>query len=349
MKNKIKVALINPPVVRHLVRGTGVYASSLYKELEKINEMEIIRRNFGEDLTGFDLVHYPYFDPFFLTLKLFPQVKTVVTVHDLIPLKYPDHLRPGLRGRLKWFWQKRLLGKAVGILTDSLASKADIENITGISPDKIKTVYLGVNKAFKKIKDNILLEKAGEKLNLPKHFLLTVGDVNWNKNISNLIRAYALVHEKDKRMKLVLVGKGFITESAELSEILNLTASLGLTSNIIRLADLSIEDLICVYNLADLFILPSFAEGFGLPLLEAYACQCPALCTKEGSLSELAGNSAVFVEPENVSRMGRLVLDILLNKAKKQEMIANGLKRVSTFSWQKCAQETLSFYKQVLA
>lgn len=345
---KIKAVLINPPVVGHLVRGTGVYASALFKELEKIDEMEISRRNFGDDVTGFDLVHYPYFDPFYLTLKLFPKVKTVVTVHDLIPLKYSSHFPIGIRGRLKWFWQRHLLQKADGILTDSYASKEDIKNIAGIRDKKIKAVYLGVDDKFRKIQDKTLLEKTREKMNLPGHFLLVVGDVNWNKNIPNLIRAFSLIN-KNNNMKLVMVGMGFVNDSAELKEIQSLIKSLGLNNEILTFADLTIEDLICVYNLADLFILPSYIEGFGLPLLEAYACQCPALCTKAGSLPELAGKSAVYIYPANISGNAETILKILSNNAKKQEMITNGLKRVSEFSWQKCAAETLSLYKQVLA
>jgi glycosyltransferase involved in cell wall biosynthesis len=248
---------------------------------------------------------------------------------------------------LKWFWQKHLLQKTAGILTDSSASKEEIINITGISQDKIKVIYLGVNEEFKKIKDKNLLEKARKNMNLPDHFLLTVGDVNWNKNIPNLIRTFSLVNKKDNQLQLLLVGKGFVSESLELREIMKLIESFGLSDKVIRRSDLSLLDLVNVYNLADLFILTSFAEGFGLPLLEAYSCQCPALTTKAGSLQEIAGKSAIYIEPHDISNMAEIVKEILSNKEKKQEMITYGLKRVSEFSWKKCARETLEFYKQV--
>lgn len=349
MREKIKVALVNPPVVGHLIRGTGVYASALFRELEKIDGLEIIKRNFGDDVTDSDLVHYPYFDPFFMTLKINPKIKTVVTVHDLIPLKYPPHFPIGIKGHLKWFWQQRLLQKADRILTDSYASREDIINLAGVGQKKIKVVYLGVDNEFRKINDKNLLEKARKNMNLPDHFLLTVGDVNWNKNIPNLIRIFNSIHKKNEKLHLVLVGQGFISKSSELNGVLELINSFKLQYKIIRLSNISVSDLVSVYNLADLFILPSFAEGFGLPLLEAYACQCPALTTKAESLLELAGRSSVYIDPNDNSLGAEIVLEILASTAKKQEMIANGLKRVSEFSWQKCARETLDFYKKVLA
>ncbi len=348
MNKKLKVALVNPPVVGHMIRGTGVYSSAILKELEKLNELDIKKCQCGSDLSGFDIIHYPFFDPFFLTLRLNPLVKTVVTVHDLIPLKYPSHFPVGIRGSLKWFWQKHLLQKADGILTDSYASREDITKITNVSQEKIKVVYLGVNKEFRKIQDKNYLEKARKNMVLPDHFLLTVGDVNWNKNIPNLIKSFSLISKKNSRLHLLLVGKGFVSESSELREIIGQVESLGLNDKVVRRSDLSLPELISVYNLADLFILPSFAEGFGLPLLEAYACQCPALTTKAGSLLELAGKSSVYIDPNDSNRIAEVVLEILGNTTKKQEMIANGLKRVSEFSWQKCARETLEFYKRVL-
>jgi len=131
-----------------------------------------------------DLVHIPYFEPFFLTLPKVNKFKTVVTVHDLTPLVFPKEFPAGLKGKLKWQIQKGRLKKADHIITDSESSKEDIIKYVGVSESKISVVYLAAGEEFEKLKaDNLKLKAVREKYDLPDPFCLYVGDVTWNKNL----------------------------------------------------------------------------------------------------------------------------------------------------------------------
>src|SRR5690606_8255299 len=136
-----------------------------------------------------DLLHIPYFDPFFIHLPLQKKSKLVVTVHDLTPLVFPDIFPAGIKGNLKWQFNKRLLAKADGIITDSHASATDIHRLTGIPKNKIHTVYLAAGEEFKKMENGKWKMEIKEKYGLPDRFVLYVGDVTANKNLPRLIDA----------------------------------------------------------------------------------------------------------------------------------------------------------------
>ena len=185
----------------HKVRGVGAYINMLVDNLKRIdnaNEYAFVEdKRFPENV---DLIHYPYFDPFFKTLPISAK-KFVVTIHDLTPLVFPQHFPSGVKGKINWQIQKQILKKAAKIVTDSDRSGEDVQRLVGVSQDKVQTVYLAVDKNFKKISDKKELNKVSEKYNLPKEFLLYVGDATWNKNLPRLIEAV-----KNTKHKLVIVG-----------------------------------------------------------------------------------------------------------------------------------------------
>src|ERR1700757_4470940 len=151
----MKIAIdVSPLQSGHKVRGVGFYLTYLKKALLKFypeHEYSFFQK--GEAISNsVDIVHYPYFDPFFLTLPFFKKYKTVVTVHDLTPLVFPEHFPAGLKGNMNWQIQRFNLRKTNGILTDSNASKRDIERIVGVSDEKVSVAYLAGSEEFKKIK-----------------------------------------------------------------------------------------------------------------------------------------------------------------------------------------------------
>ncbi|HUV46957.1 MAG TPA: glycosyltransferase, partial [Candidatus Bathyarchaeia archaeon] len=176
-----------------LKRGVGIYAESLVLSLQRLkdgNKYFLRQYNKTLDLKKFDLVHYPHFDPFFLTLPWLRQKPIVVTIHDLIPLIFPNNYSAGFRGKIKWQMQKFLLKKAKAIITDSKNSKKDIVNIIGFPEQKIFPIQLAFNKNFRRltgIKQQSVMIK--NKYHLPENFLMYVGDINWNKNIKGLVKA----------------------------------------------------------------------------------------------------------------------------------------------------------------
>lgn len=344
----MKVAFVNIPIVGHIRRGSGVYAQNLFKSLSTNREVEVSPVNLKDNLKRFDLIHFPYFDPFFLTLPVFRDYKSVVTVHDLIPLKFPKHFPRGLKGEIKWLLQKFSLTHSSAILTDSQASMKDIVNFTGMSQEKIHVAYLGVREDFKVLKSQKVLDEVRKKYNLPEKFILNVGDVNYNKNIPGIINAFAKVRENYPDIDLVLVGNGFTTDSPQLSEVLKLIAQFGLETKVKRLGYIDLSNLVAVYNLAKVYIQPSFAEGFGLPVLEAMACGCPTVVSNTSSLPELVGDGGILVNPDDINNIVSGISEVLQNKSLQQEIITKGIQRAKEFSWNKCAEQTIKIYKEVL-
>src|SRR5258708_215143 len=259
----MRVAIDNGPLSSgHSVRGVGAYTRGLINALG--SEVEAV--DFEKtDLSGYDILHYPYFNPFIVTLPFRKTAKIVVTIHDLIPLLYPDHYVPGIKEDINYFVNKILF-------------------------EKVHVVYLAPRKIFKKIVDKKMLKSIQEKYNLPKEFVLYVGDVNYNKNVPGLINA-----AKIAKMPLVIVGKQaveiedlardmksisgvqdfirFLLDKPhpELKHYQEIVKSLENNTDVFRLGYVSDEDLVAIYNLSSIYCQPSFYEGFGLPVLEAVA------------------------------------------------------------------------------
>lgn len=343
----LKIALVTPPLSGHNYRGIGTYTNKLYQALQKIREIEAELINIRDNFNDFDLIHFPYFDPFFLTLPLVKVKPTVVTVHDLIPLRFPKYFLPGFKGRFKWQIQKFSLRNTSTIVTDSYASKEDIVRLTGIIPSKINVIYLGVDDKFRIIKDKEKLEKIRQNLYLPKEFILYVGDVNYNKNILGLINAFHLLNKSHKDLNLVLIGNGFIEDSHELQEVIGLIKEAGLERKIHRLGYIDKTDLIGVYNHSKVYIQVSFAEGFGLPVLDAMACGIPVVASNTSSLPEIVGEAGLLVDPYNVKQIASSISTLYANQKRRKELIKKGLARVKLFTWEKCAKVTLQVYKSI--
>ncbi|MEK7592956.1 MAG: glycosyltransferase family 1 protein, partial [Patescibacteria group bacterium] len=247
-----------------------------------------------------DLIHYPYFDPFFLSLPLVKKFRTVVTVHDLTPLVFPSYFPRGIKGELKWQVQKMSLLGAARIVTDSNSSKNDIVHFTGISKDRIDVVRIAPLKIYTpmaKSPARVIVRTVCPKI---KDFLLYVGDINWNKNVEGIVRSFALVAKNNASVDLVLVGNVFT--KADLPEVKKLHAvisSLHLENRVILPGFIAPDVLRAFYSLALCLVFPSFYEGYGLPPLEAMSCGCPVVLGNKGSLPEIHGNE-VMVNPYSI-------------------------------------------------
>lgn len=335
---------VSPLESDHKNRGIGSYTDQLIEALKKhksehsfsfFTRGQIVPKNA-------DLVHYPYFDPFFLTLPLLKPKPTVVTVHDLIPIAFPKHFPRGLRGEFKWQIQKFSLKSSAAIITDSLRSKHDVVRLTEFSKEKIHVVRLAPASAYQ-IKKN-------KKLRFPlKRYILYVGDVNWNKNIPGLLRAVANVGQKEN-VDLVLVGKQFLNSDLSETGVINsFIRELSLKTSIKKLGYVSDSDLAALYSNASVYVQPSFAEGFGFPILEAMACGCPVICANTPSLNEIAG-PAKLVDPHNSENMAKAILAVLnFTKIERESVVNKGLQWVKNFSWDKVAEETIRVYESIVA
>jgi glycosyltransferase involved in cell wall biosynthesis len=337
--------------LQHRVRGTGFYLANLKESLEKNfpeNEYTFFKR--GKKLPNdIELIHYPYFEPFFLTLPFKNKVKTVVTVHDLTPLVFKEYFPPGRKGQLKWQIQKRALKNADMIITDSNSSKNDIHKYTGIPVSKIEVVYLASSPHFKKSsKNKEQRTKISKKYQLPDNFLLYVGDATWNKNLSNLIKAVNMTN-----YSLVIAGSAFKNKDFDRSnpwnKDLHEARVLAEANDKIKvLGFVPDEDLVALYNLATAFIMPSYYEGFGLPVLEAMSSGCPVITTKKGSIPEVADSAAYFVEPDSVESIKEGIDEVMENEDLRKALSEKGLTQARRFDWKKTAFNTLKVYEKVL-
>ena len=343
----MKVAIdISPTKTGHSTRGIGSYTKNLIEEFKKGKE-GIEFDFFGNPASPplVDLVHYPYFDLFFHTLPINSKTNRVVTIHDVIPLVFPEHFPVGIRGNINLFLQKQALKNVDAIICDSNTSKKDIIEKLVIPEYKIHVIYLAPSSKFKPISDSNLLSHIAEKYKLPQKFVLYVGDVNWSKNIPNLLRAINKLN-----INLVMVGKAMVNKSLiEVQEINKVIDKLNIKNKIIKTGFVENEELVAIYNLASVTVLPSYYEGFGLPVLESIACGIPVVCSNVASLSEIGQNAAIFCNPESIEDISAKIAKVLsFTKSQREKLSKILIKHASGYSWQKVAQKTIQVYDSLL-
>jgi len=261
-------------------------------------------------------------DVLFVPVHILPLIhpqNSVVTIHGLeyeyYPKMYPwKHLR-----YLRWS-TKYALKNARKIIAVSENTKKDLVELYNGNPEKIAVIHHGF--------DNILL-KENHKSKNQSPYILYIGRLETKKNIQGLIKAFNLLKEKYQvPHKLVLVGS---KEGQEQSS----------NSQIIRTGYVSEQEKWSLLKNADLFILPSFYEGFGMPILEAQAAGCPVITSNISSMPEVAGQGAILIEPKNIEQIAQIMYKVIKDSKFKNDLIAKGYQNIKRFSWQKCASQTL--------
>ena len=273
-----------------------------------------------------DVLHVPH-----CNVPLFYRGKMMVTVHDLTHLVYPEFLPMKLAHLyfkfIFWFICKR----ANRILVDSENTKQDLLRFYKADAKKMTVVPLGYGKEFVR-KSREEIEYLYGKYNIPrdKKILLYVGNLLPHKNLNMLLQGFAQMKVKED-CRLVLVGKAFDGRTQDTRE-----KDLGIESLTIHAGMVSQEDLVNFYNLADLFVLPSLYEGFGLPVLEAFACGTPVACSNTSSLPEVGGNVAKYFAPKSAESIARTLENSINDKGKYDKEI---LDWVSKFTWESSARQ----------
>jgi glycosyltransferase involved in cell wall biosynthesis len=332
-------------------RGIGSYTRLLIDELEKNEDLKIYKTSTlsKEEKMKPAIVHYPFFDFFFDTLPVTSFENTIVTIHDVIPLVFPEYYKPGVKGKLRFEKQKLALRRVKAIITDSESSKEDIIKYLGLPAEKIHVVYLAANPELK-AQNKKLIKKVSTKNELPKKYLLYVGDINYNKNIPQLIKMMKFIEDKD--VKLVCLGRNFTPQ--EIPEWKWIETQLALSDvqdRVIFLNNVlteSVDELAAIYSGALMYIQPSLYEGFGLTILEAMQCKTPVVCSENSSLIEVGGENVIFTKP-NAEDMAKSVTEVLnWSKTKRKNQIKKAYLWAQSFSWKKTAKKTIEIYKEVL-
>jgi len=347
-KLKCKIEIVaKSPYAGSGPRGVDVYATHLFNSLSSSysRDKTILSRDKPSN-KPVDIIHYTFFDPFFLTLwKHKPKAKYIVTVHDLIPLKFPKFFPVGIRGKLRWLLQKRALLGASAVITDSVCSKNDIASLTGIDRSVIFVVPLaaGHTTVSKQLVKQVIFE-----YNLPERYILYVGDINWNKNIPGLIQAFAKL--KSDNTHLILVGKAFESSrnTPEYLAIKQAVDASGKSALIHMLGFVPSHHLPSIYKAATLYVQPSWYEGFGFPVLEAMEQGTPVASANTGSLPEVGGEYAHYFDPSNHVEMTKLIQSLLDNQDKRTKFVETGKQWASSFSWDQVIEATHAVYEQVL-
>ena len=337
MVGKIKVNLIDE--THSVGRGVGFYAQFLKEALSHLPSVELTRKNP-------DIVHYPYFDLFYPTLPFIKKIPSIVTIHDLNPLVFPKLYPKGIRAMMALFWQRIALGNVSAIVTDSLASKRDIVKLFNVNPKKVFVTPLSVDPVFQEEPTPKQIAHVKAKYDLPEKFVLYVGDVNYNKNLFGLAEAC-----KQANIPLVIVGKQAKSEEIGRKHIENrpfvrFLHKFGADPSIIRVGFVPDEDLAVIYNLATLYCQPSFYQGFGLAVLEAFASGCPVISSKVQALVEIGEPACVFFDPKDPKNMAEKISTVLADEVLRNQLTETAKVFVKNYSWEKTARETLNVYKE---
>lgn len=273
------------------------------------------------------LFHPTYYDPSFL--ECIGHNPYVITVHDMIHELFPEYFHDAKEVAAQ---KKEVITKADRIIAISENTKKDIINILNIDPRKIDVIYHGTSMQPHHGKDQ---------LSLPDRYILFVGDRTLYKNFQRLLEAFAIIHKTDQDLYLLCTGHPLNWEEKTLIDKLNIAD---------RIIQVSIDDrnLSELYSRALLFVFPSLYEGFGIPILEAYACHCPVALSNTSCFPEIAGDAGAYFDPYSVESMTQTLTEVIYSNEKRSCLVATGMKRLQLYSWEKATQETKKVYQKVL-
>jgi len=281
-----------------------------------------------------DLFFYPHINlPFYIPRN------TIITIHDLRPFtEWWD--RSELKREMYKILMKRAISKSKKIITISNAINEDLikyyKNIKLES--KINVIYEFIDDKF------INFQKPREPL-IKENYFLFVGNRKKNKNLKNLILAFNKIKDK-VNFKLVVAGRRDAGVSKD--EIDELIENLNLKNFIIEFLNPTDKDLINLYTYAQLFVFPSFYEGFGLPPLEAISCGCPAITSNIPVLEEILGKDIACFNPYSINDVAEKLLSVLKNDGKRQQLLQEGKKRLKFFEKDKIINQYLKCFKETI-
>ncbi len=276
-------------------------------------------------------------------LPLLHPRRSVVTVHDLGYLSYPEAHRPADRRYLDWStrWNAR---QATAVLADSAATKADLVRAYGIDGRKVHVVYLGRDETLAPVRDAARLAAVRERYGIAGRYLLYVGTLQPRKNLARVLDAFGRIAGQPgaSGVQLVLAGKrGWLHD-----DLFAQVKRLGLAERVLFPGYIPDEDLPALQSGALAFVFPSLYEGFGIPVLEAGACGVPVITSNTSSLPEVAGDAALLVDPHDVDAIAAAMLRLVEDDALRAELARRGQENVKRFSWEKCARETLAVLEE---
>jgi glycosyltransferase involved in cell wall biosynthesis len=276
-----------------------------------------------------------------------PRMRTVVTIHDMGYMRFPEAHTASQRRylRLSTRWGARVASRMIAI---SNATRDDLVRYAGASPEKISVVYHGVSPRFRPIEDTHLIAATQAKYGITPPYFLYVGTIQPRKNLARLLEAFASA-SRDWSLEdghtiaqpqLVIAGKrGWLTGEIERQS----NQLFGPGSSAVRFTGyIADQDLPALLSGALAFVFPSLYEGFGMPILEAMACGTPVLTSATSALPEIAGDAALLIDPEDTAALADGLARLMRDPALREDLRARGLARAAQFTWERCAAQTLA-------
>ncbi len=287
---------------------------------------------------GADVAHVPYWGS-----SLWPGVPTVVTVHDLIPLLLPAY-RGGPPVRLYTRLVAAAARRAAIVLTDSKASKGDIEQHLGLPPESVRCIYLAAGEQFspKPEPDDDLFREIYE---IPQRYVLYLAGHDERKNLESVVEAFATVAQSDDDVTLVIGGKLPDRAKPPFYDPRPLVEAVGIGDDVLFPGWVDEAHAPALYRGAACAVFPSRYEGFGLPVLEALACGAPLITSNTSSLPELLGDSGFALDPDDTDGLAGAMLACLVDEPLAAELRRRGPEQAAKFTWEQTARETLAAYQ----
>ena len=272
------------------------------------------------------------------------QGKTVVTIHDLSFLRYPEGAEPKLRRYLSSV-VPRAVSRADLVLGDSENTRNDIIELLGVPPGKVEVLHPGVDEIFRVVEDERVLTEVSSLHGLDFPFILAVGTVEPRKNLILLLDAYAALRKaSDVPHKLVIAGgKGWLYEG-----VFRRVEELSLDEDVIFLGFVADQNLPALYSLADVFVFPSLYEGFGLPPLEAMACGTPVITSRTSSLPEVVDEAGLMVPANDPDMLAETIGRVLNDPGLGEDLAKRGVSQARKFTWQATGEKLLAIYQRLL-
>jgi glycosyltransferase involved in cell wall biosynthesis len=265
-------------------------------------------------------------------------IKSIVTIHDLIFLRYPQFFR-AIDNKIyyqKFYHSCKVADKIIAV---SEQTKKDIIDFFKINPEKIEVVYQGCNEAFKESQPLEVFDLIRKKHRLAHNYLLYVGSIEERKNLLTILKCL-----KDlPNQNLLIIGNG----KEYKNKCLDYIKSNKLESQVTILSGLSLKELAGIYQNAQMLVYPSLFEGFGIPIIEALFCKIPVITSKNGCFSEAGGPSSIYIEPTNTEQMREAILSILNDEEKRKTQIELGLKHAQKFNDNIIAKKLISIYRDL--
>lgn len=260
--------------------------------------------------------------------------KKVITIYDMVYEKF-GNLLP--KSNLISLRKEQAIREADHIICISENTKQDLLEYFDIEQKKVSVVYLGNSLEVRNHRQNNMF------IFSKNSYILYVGQRTGYKNFDMLLKVYGTYPNLKKDFRLVCFGGGSFSNEEQA-----LIHSLGLSEKEVIQVSGDDKILVNLYSNAAAFVYPSMYEGFGIPLLEAMACDCPVVCSKTSSMPEVAGSAAEYFDPYDQESIAHSLENILFSSEKAQFLIKQGQERVKDFSWDKCAEQTRSIYLSLM-